>query len=88
MSTASPPRLTRKVLRFPEGTITRLDQMATLAGTALDCKVSRSTVARAAIVEWLDAAEQGDPAKSFALIQTAIVRRGRKRAVLPPGLAE
>ncbi len=88
MSTASPPRLTRKVLRFPEGTITRLDQMATQASAALGCKVSRSTVARAAIVEWLDAAEQGDPAESIALIRTAIVRRGRKRAVLPPRIAE
>ena len=84
----SPPRLTRKVLRFPEGTITRLDQMATQASAALGCNVSRSTVARAAIVEWLDAAEQGDLAESVARIRTAIVRRGRKRAVLPPRLAE
>ena len=88
MSTASSLRLTRKVLRFPEGTITRLDQMATQASATLGCKVSRSTVARAAMVEWLDAAEQGDPAESVALIRTAIVRRGRKRAVPPPTIAE
>jgi len=75
-------------LRFPEGTITRLDQMATQASAVLGCNVSRSTVARAAIVEWLDAAEQGDLAESVARIRTAIVRRGRKRAVLPPRLAE
>jgi len=88
MSAASLPTLTRKVLRFPAGTITRLDQIATQASAALGCNVSRSTVARAAIGEWLDAAEQGDPAESLAVIRTAIVRRGRKRAVLPPRIAE
>ena len=88
MSTASPSRLTRKVLRFPAGTITRLDQIATQASAALGCTISRATVARAAVGEWLDAAEQGDPAESLARIRTAIVRRGRKRAVLPPRIAE
>ena len=88
MSAASLARLTRKVLRFPAGTITRLDQIATQASAALGCNVSRSTVARAAIGEWLDAAEQGDPAESLAVIRTAIVRRGRKRAASPPPNAE
>jgi predicted transcriptional regulator len=88
MSAASPPRLTRKVLRFPAGTITRLDQIATQASAALGCNVSRSTVARAAIGEWLDAAEQGDPAESLTVIRTAIVRRGRKRAASPLQTAE
>jgi predicted transcriptional regulator len=88
MSAASPPRLTRNVLRFPAGTITRLDQIATQASAALGCNVSRSTVARAAIGEWLDAAEQGDPAESLTVIRTAIVRRGRKRAASPPRTAE
>ena len=88
MSAASPHRLTRKVLRFPAGTIERLDQIATQASAALGCTISRATVARAAVGEWLDAAEQGDPAESFARIRIAIVRRGRKRAVLPPTIAE
>jgi hypothetical protein len=34
--------------------------------------------------QWLETAEQGDPAESLAVIRTAIVRRGRKRAALPP----
>ena len=42
MSAASLARLTRKVLRFPAGTITRLDQIATQASAALGCNVSRS----------------------------------------------
>ena len=88
MSAASPPRLTRNVLRFPAGTITRLDQIATQASAALGCNVSRSTIARAAIGEWLDAAEQGDPTESLAVIRTALVRRGRKRAASPPPSAE
>ena len=89
MSAASLARLTRKVLRFPAGTITRLDQIATQASAALGCTILRSTVARAAIGEWLDAAEQGDPAESLAVIRTAIVRRGRrKRAAAPPPSAE
>ncbi len=81
---ASAARLTRQVLRVPAGIITRLDQIATQASTALGCNVSRSTVARAAMGEWLDAAEQGDPAESLTVIRTAIVRRGRKRTASPP----
>ena len=89
MSAASPASLTRKVLRFPAGTITRLDQIATQASAALGCTVSRSTVARAAMAEWLDAAEQSDPTESLAVIRTAIVRRGRKKRVAsPPPTAE
>ena len=88
MSAALSARLTRKVLRFPPATITRLDQIAAQASAALGCPVSRSTVARAAIGEWLDAAEQGDPTESFVVIRIAIVRRGRKRAAQPPRSAE
>ena len=88
MSAASPSCLTRKVLRFPAGIITRLDRIATQASAALGCNVSRSTIARAAIGEWLDAAEQGDPTESLTVIRTAIVRRGRKRAAAPPPSAE
>ena len=89
MSAASPANLTRKVLRFPAGTITRIDRIAKQASDALGCTVSRSTVARAAMTEWLDAAEQSDPTESLAGIRTAIVRRGRKkRAALPPPPAE
>ena len=88
MSAASLTRLKRNVLRFPAGTITRLDQIATQASAALGCDVSRSTVARAAAGEWLDAAEQGDPAESLTVIRSAIVRRGRKRAAPPPPSAE
>ena len=88
MSAASPTRLMRNVLRFPAGTITRLDQIATQASAALGCNVSRSTVARAAIGEWLDAADQGDPTESLAVIRAAIVRRGRKRAAPPLPSAE
>jgi hypothetical protein len=89
VNAASPANLTRKVLRFPAGIITRLDRIAKQATDTLGCTVSRSTVARAAIGEWLDAADQGDPAESLAVIRTAIVRRGRKkRAALPPPAAE
>ena len=89
MSAASPPRLTRNVLRFPAGTVTRLDKIATQASAALGCNVSRSTVARAAVREWLDAADQGEPTETLAVIRAAIVRRGRrKRAAPPPPSAE
>ena len=88
MSAASPTNLTRKVLRFPAGIITRLDRIAKQATDTLGCPVSRSTVARAAIGEWLDAAEQADPAESLPVIRTAIVRRGRKRAAPPPRTTE
>ncbi len=75
-------RLSRKVMRFSRGTIARLERIAREASRALRFNVSVSAVARAAITTWLDAAEQGDPADTFAEISTAIVKRGRKRATI------
>lgn len=74
-------RLSRMVMRFSRGTIARIDRIAADASRALRFNVSRSTVVRAAVATWLDAAEQGDPADTFAEIGAAIVKRGRKRAL-------
>jgi predicted transcriptional regulator len=77
-------RLSRNVMRFSTGTIARIDRIAVDASRALRCSVSRATVARAAMATWLDAAEQGDPADTFAEIGAAIVKRGRKRSIVAP----
>lgn len=75
-------RLSRKVMRFSRGTIARLERIARDASRALRFNVSVSAVARAAVATWLDAADQGDPADTFAEISAAIVKRGRKRATI------
>ena len=75
-------RLSRMVMRFSRGTIARIDRIAADASRALRFNVSRSTVVRAAVATWLDAAEQGDPADTFAEIGAAVVKRGRKRATI------
>ena len=71
--------LKRNVLRFETGCQDRLDEIAELAGTVLQCEVSRAAVVRAAVQGWLTTNADIDPAQLIAAIRAAMVKRGRKR---------
>jgi hypothetical protein len=71
--------LKRNVLRFEPGCQERLDEIAELAGTVLQCDVSRAAVVRAAVQGWLTSNAHIHPDQLVAAIRAAMVKRGRKR---------
>ena len=56
----------------------RLDEIAELASDVLNQDVSRASVVRAVMEEWLAKNEHADPAEYSELIRLAIVKRGRR----------
>ena len=72
-------RLKRNVLRFEPACQERLDEIAGLAGTILDCEVSRAAVVRAAVEAWLRTNAGIHPELLVEAIRAALVKRGRKR---------
>lgn len=70
--------LLRCVLRLPGDTMDRVDEFASVASVALRCNVPRAAVVRAALIVWLDIAEEVNPAQVIAAINAALVPRGRK----------
>jgi hypothetical protein len=71
--------LKRNVLRFEPACQDRLDEIADLAGTALQCEVSRAAVVRAAVQAWLATSGNIHPEQLVEAIRGAMVKRGRKR---------
>ena len=70
--------LLRCVLRRPDNTVDRIDELASVASVALVCDVSRAAVIRAAITAWLDAADERNPKLIVEAIRVAMIKRGRK----------
>lgn len=71
--------LTRKVQRLTPAMCERIDELAEVAGKALNQKVPPTAVLRAAVGEWLATIERANIEKVIEAIRLAIVKRGRKR---------
>jgi hypothetical protein len=71
--------LKRNVLRFEPACQDRLDEIAALAGMALECEVSRAAVVRAAVQGWLTTSASIHPEQLIETIRGAMVKRGRRR---------
>ncbi len=84
--------LVRHVLHVTEGMTAQLDELARATSRALAREVSRSVVARAAVLAWLDGADRerlggaADAIRAAARPSTARLRRYPQR--WPGGLAE
>ena len=71
--------LTRKVQRLTPAMCERLDELAELAGNALNRNVPRAAVVRAAVGDWLATTDNDKLEKVIEAIRLSIVKRGRKR---------
>ena len=71
--------LKRNVLRLEPASQDRLDEIAYIAGTLLQCDVSRAAVVRAAVHGWLASTATLHPEQLVEAVRRAMVKRGRKR---------
>lgn len=70
--------LLRCVLRLPNDTLDRIDEIAGAASVALHRDVPRAAVVRAALTTWLDSADEVNPKQVIEAVRVAMVKRGRK----------